>query len=245
MDKKNELYEEALLKSTEIDEIIGQPPHWLIRWGITVFFAILILVLTLSYFIEYPETITTPFILNADHPAIPLRIQKSGQLIHFFKKAGEQVVKNDTLLFWRENNATEKHILLSPADGRIEFISPLNNGEILSKGQLLLFIVPKAGVYFASVYVNAALIRKIKVGQHVVLNLQEYPRQEFGYINGVIDYKSNVNNTKGYYVRIALTNGLRSDLGKTLPIRDSLNGTADIVITKQKLLYKFMGKYKF
>lgn len=46
--------------SDEIDQIITKVPLWIVRWGITIFSLILIMALSISAVIRYPDTIKLP-----------------------------------------------------------------------------------------------------------------------------------------------------------------------------------------
>jgi hypothetical protein len=54
MKKDKNLY----LRSPQVQEIIGEVPPWLIRWGLSAAFAVIILLFCLSWFIRYPKTAT-------------------------------------------------------------------------------------------------------------------------------------------------------------------------------------------
>ena len=45
-------------RSPEIQAIVGKVPIWVIRWGMSVIFIVLILILFLSWVIKYPETVS-------------------------------------------------------------------------------------------------------------------------------------------------------------------------------------------
>lgn len=45
------------LRSSEVNEVLSQPPSWLVRWGITVFFFVLLILLGVGWFVEYPDLI--------------------------------------------------------------------------------------------------------------------------------------------------------------------------------------------
>lgn len=242
MTEQGEATDISLLKSKEIDEIIGRPPHWLIQWGISVFFIILILVLGLSYFIKYPEIITTPFNLITDGPSVPVSVNESGSLIKLFVKEGSVVHANDTLFYWVGRNGEKQNIFRSTSNGRINFISPLFNGCKIEKGQFLFYIIPVNPVYYATLYVSSSNIRRIKISQHVRLELQDYPGSEYGYLDGVIDYLSIVKTTKGYNIRAMLPKGLRSDKNRILLYKEGFSGTAEIMINKRRLIFKFIYK---
>ena len=48
-------------KSEQVSEILGKPPKWLIRWGISVIFIIIAGLFVGSYFFKYPEVLTAQF----------------------------------------------------------------------------------------------------------------------------------------------------------------------------------------
>jgi len=45
-------------RSPEIQAIVGKVPIWVVRWGMSVVFIVLILILFLSWVIKYPETVS-------------------------------------------------------------------------------------------------------------------------------------------------------------------------------------------
>jgi hypothetical protein len=46
---------EIELRSEPVQEILGTVPPWIIRWGITLFLIIVILILVGSWFFKYPD----------------------------------------------------------------------------------------------------------------------------------------------------------------------------------------------
>ena len=53
--------------SDEITEIITKVPSWLLRWGIMIFGGILLMALSISAVIRYPDTIKLPVKIQAGH----------------------------------------------------------------------------------------------------------------------------------------------------------------------------------
>jgi hypothetical protein len=53
------------LRSENVQDILTEPPHWMIRWGNTVIFLILMMILALSYFIKYPEFVPAPIVVTS------------------------------------------------------------------------------------------------------------------------------------------------------------------------------------
>ena len=51
------------VRSEEVQEILGMIPHWIVRWGIALFFVIIFIFIAGSFFIKYPEIINAPVVL--------------------------------------------------------------------------------------------------------------------------------------------------------------------------------------
>ncbi|WP_218058556.1 OadG family protein, partial [Allomuricauda sp. CP2A] len=64
--EKNELENKDLLidRSDEVNQILGKPPNWIIKWGITIVFIVLMFLIILINLISYKETINSPVELN-------------------------------------------------------------------------------------------------------------------------------------------------------------------------------------
>ena len=45
------------IRSDEVQEIISAVPSWMIRWGITLIFGLILMLVSLSWFIKYPDII--------------------------------------------------------------------------------------------------------------------------------------------------------------------------------------------
>ena len=51
------------LVSDEIRDIITYQPHWIIRWGITIMALVISGMLLVSWFIQYPDVVTSQLYL--------------------------------------------------------------------------------------------------------------------------------------------------------------------------------------
>ncbi|MDR0294914.1 MAG: hypothetical protein LBH91_01810 [Prevotellaceae bacterium] len=58
------------IRTEEVQEILGRPPHWLIRCGITVIFTAIAILFIGSYFFKYPEIITAPIEVTIENLSI-------------------------------------------------------------------------------------------------------------------------------------------------------------------------------
>ena len=97
--------------SEEVQEIMGHVPNWIVRWGITVFFLVFMMLLAGSYFFSYPVVISTPFILTTINPPAPVICKKSGRILQWFVAGGQKVKKGEVIAIL-ENSASYEDIKL-------------------------------------------------------------------------------------------------------------------------------------
>lgn len=98
------------LRSESVQDILTQPPHWMIRWGNTVIFIILILIMAMSYIIKYPEFVPAPIIVTSQNPPEKMEARISSKIEKILIKDHQQVKKND-LLMVMQSAANYKDVL--------------------------------------------------------------------------------------------------------------------------------------
>ena len=86
-----------LNNQNEIDQILGNPPSWLLHWGISLLFVTVLIFAALAWFIKYPDTISAEAQLLTENPAIRIMPLASGKLEKLFV-ANQQRVEKGTLL---------------------------------------------------------------------------------------------------------------------------------------------------
>lgn len=99
--------------SEEVQEIIGAVPHWLIRWGICLFFVILLLILLFSAIIKSPDIVPATLRIDAENRPQEVMARKEGKLTRLFVKADQQVQKNEILGFIESTADHEEVLALS------------------------------------------------------------------------------------------------------------------------------------
>ena len=61
-------YERIELRSEEVQEILGTPPSWLVRWGTLVIVGVLASLGVLSYVVKYPDVIMADAMITTSAP---------------------------------------------------------------------------------------------------------------------------------------------------------------------------------
>lgn len=85
------------LRSEEIQDILGQVPHWIVRWGTVVVLSTVIIILAGSYLFNYPDIKRAPIKVTTEHPPATLVARTDGQIESLFVKDSQFVRINTTL----------------------------------------------------------------------------------------------------------------------------------------------------
>lgn len=110
---------EIELKTDEVNELLTAVPKWIVRWGVSIIFMIMLFALSLSYFIKYPDTLTATTIITTVNPPVILVAKTSGKITDL-KVANDQLVKKEDVLLVIDNSADYKAIL--KVDSTLKFI---------------------------------------------------------------------------------------------------------------------------
>ena len=102
---------ELELRSEEVQEILTRMPNWMIRWGNVVILIILIIVFLVSWFIRYPDIISTQIVITTQIPPQKLITKISGKIEALLVKDRVNVTKN-TPLAVIENTADYNDVFL-------------------------------------------------------------------------------------------------------------------------------------
>ncbi|MBP1665554.1 MAG: putative hemolysin secretion protein [Bacteroidetes bacterium] len=92
------------IHSEPVREIMAQIPGWILRWGLTVIFGIVLLLILGSYLVKYPETISAPVIVTTVNSPAPLVCKASGKIDKLFVEE-DQYVTPDFIVAVIENTA--------------------------------------------------------------------------------------------------------------------------------------------
>ena len=84
-------------RSEEVQEILGTPPKWIIRWGTVVILFALIAAGILAWNFKYPDKVVDKLTLTTMHPPVPIFAQSEGYLEQLFVMDGDSVDMGDVL----------------------------------------------------------------------------------------------------------------------------------------------------
>ncbi|AXG68600.1 leukotoxin export protein LtxD [Kordia sp. SMS9] len=84
-------------RSDQVKEILGQAPNWVIQWGISVVFIIIIMFIVGSSLLSYNDIIPARVTITSENPPAHLTAKASGKLTSIFVEAGQKVQVDEVL----------------------------------------------------------------------------------------------------------------------------------------------------
>jgi hypothetical protein len=94
----------------DMQDIITAVPSWLLRWGITIFFAILVLIVGLAALIKYPDIVNATLKVDSPNSPKPVVTKISGKLVKLLVNENE-TVKEGQPLGYLESTANHQKVL--------------------------------------------------------------------------------------------------------------------------------------
>jgi hypothetical protein len=138
-----------------------------------------------------------------------------------------------------------QYVLIAPEDGRLVFISPLQENEWIAAGQNLFYLEPRQTLFYGELRLPQKGFGKIKRGQNVIIRLESYPSDEYGYLKGLVNYIADIpGRGDSFLVRVTLPRGLRTSDGRELFFHYNLSGQAEIITDERRLFDRFAGRLK-
>lgn len=98
-------------RSETVQEILGEPPHWIIRRGIVVIMIVILTLIIGSCFYKYPDIIKASITITTVNPPIPIIAKTNGKVDCIFV-TDRQMVSEGQIVGVIENPAKYKDVML-------------------------------------------------------------------------------------------------------------------------------------
>ena len=95
--------------------MMGQIPAWIVRWGITLLFLVVVALLVGSCFFKYPDVITADMTLTGQHPATAVVTRAAGNIQKLLVSDNHPVNEGDWLAVIENHASMEDAIYLEKA----------------------------------------------------------------------------------------------------------------------------------
>ncbi|MCC6410350.1 MAG: HlyD family efflux transporter periplasmic adaptor subunit [Saprospiraceae bacterium] len=132
-------------------------------------------------------------------------------------------------------NWQQQYLITAPSDGKIAFLQNLTENQFVKSGETLFTVRPSKQDLVAMVDIPVKGMGKAGVGQKVVLKLDDYPFQEFGTVEGIVESLAPSSDVKSYRMVVSLPNGLKSSYNRTFSCKSEMSGTAEVITEDMRL----------
>ncbi|MBN2484773.1 MAG: HlyD family efflux transporter periplasmic adaptor subunit [Bacteroidales bacterium] len=120
------------IRSIEVQEILGNVPRWMVRWGTLLIFFVLIVLLVVANTLKYPDIIRCPIQLTTNTPPAEIKANVSGTIESFFVSDKQNVKKNTVLASIKSATNYADAIYLTGILSDSFAIEKLLTGDLLS-----------------------------------------------------------------------------------------------------------------
>lgn len=85
------------LRSEEVQEILGSPPGWLVRWGTTVVLLGFAILISVAWFVRYPDVVEADVEITTATPPADVVARSDGRIARLFVTDTSRVTQNQVL----------------------------------------------------------------------------------------------------------------------------------------------------
>lgn len=149
----------------------------------------------------------------------------------------------------------EYYAFIAPVDGVVEFLDFWRENDFVPSGKQVFSVIPGEDNVYGHMLLPSQGAGKVKKGQSVSIQLNDYPHLEFGGIKGEVSSISLITNKKQvaegqagvdtYLLTVVLPDGLTTKFGAALDFRYEIKGLADIQTRKRRLIERLFDNLKY
>ncbi|QXP61386.1 HlyD family secretion protein [Olleya sp. HaHaR_3_96] len=138
------------------------------------------------------------------------------------------------------------YVLKSNIDGKVAFSNYWSPNQTVNQGDLVFTIIPsESSTFIAKLKTPATNSGKLKIGQSVNIQLENYPTSEFGTLQAKVNRISPIPDSEGFYLILAeLPSELITSYKKPIEFKQEMRGSAEIITEKLRLTERFFYQVK-
>lgn len=119
-----EEYDEIELRHEDVQEILGTPPAWIIRWGTSVVLIGICLLFIVGWIVKYPDIIHAQVQVTTEIPPISVVARTTGYLSKLLVKENDTVRAGDLLVVLQSSAKYEDVLKLERRLTELEVLTP-------------------------------------------------------------------------------------------------------------------------
>ncbi len=166
------------LRSEEVQEILTRPPGALVRWGITMFFGVLAVLLIGGCFFTYPDTVSAEVTVTTERPPVWMVARVSGKIKELYGADRDSVHPGDWIA-----------VLDNPAETKdVQRVQEALQGFVLTDSCVLAAVFPEKPALGSIQSAYAAFLRGLTDYRNF-LSLDLYAQQLEATRRELVEYR--------------------------------------------------------
>jgi multidrug resistance efflux pump len=117
-------HEKIELRSDDVQEILGTPPSWIVRWGTSFVFLGVAMLGLVSWMVKYPDIIHAPILITTELPPVPVVARTTGYLSKLLIKENDTVQAGDLLVVLQSTTNYEDVFRLEEQMSTLDSLTP-------------------------------------------------------------------------------------------------------------------------
>lgn len=221
-----------------MQDIIGTPPRWLYRWGITVLSVIALMCLVVSASIDYPESVKTKIEILGMHSPLHIAAKDSSSLIKILEPNDVPVKRGQDLAII--SSGSGETALKAPLSGELTYANIIHEDQQLVPGQDIFLISTGHNDFYGKVAIPQTEFRKVKPGQMVVVNLGNLAEKPVSF-KGIVRYIIDGHFKNGQcFAEVDFDTRKREVQNNLLLLKNGMIVDADIITANATLLHRLV-----
>jgi len=136
----------------------------------------------------------------------------------------------------------QTYLLVAPVNGSVTFTRFWSENQNVQVGEKVLTVIPsESGSLIGKISLPLEGAGKVDVGDQVNIRFDNFPYLDYGMVKGYVSNISEVSDDDFYTVEVELPDGLTSFYNYPIPFSQNMQGNAEILTDKRRLLTRVLN----
>jgi hypothetical protein len=217
------------------NEIIGEPPRWIIRGGLAAVLIVWFMVIAFSMNLPVPDGVNSPVKIVPDvHPGFIINHVDSAVMTAARVSNHTPVHKAQELFIM---NGRGKQVITSPKTGYISFEQYNSPGHVFRKGDTIATVIDPQPTFYGYTQLSTDQGKTVRKGDEVNISLLGYPEAEYGYLTGTVNEVLDKENGEKCYIQIKIPGKLTTTFNKKIPVNAVIIGRSHFVFKGKSIFH--------
>jgi HlyD family secretion protein len=177
-------------------------------------------------------------IARTDNQIVELELKQQEELAGILNVLEESYNNlNASITTWEQT-----YLLVAPVNGSVTFTKFWSENQNVMLGEKVLTIIPaEAGSMIGKISLPLEGAGKVHEGDQVFIQFDNFPHLEYGMVKGFVSNISEVSDNDFYTVEVVMPSGLLSFYDIPIPFSQNMQGDAEILTDKKRLLIRILN----